>query len=641
MFLSPPAHLIGQKGSAYRYGPTVVGGTINMWGDGQTMYPLIPTQLFGGGSSINAISLLLGGTGGGSKDQMLAAAHAQVGPGTPGPPSIGPTFVLANGEAANRLTTTAQYGAQAIETFGTNGTVSVTAGGPSVVGAATTWTTDVLNTAYAYTPSENKLRIGDLIDIIQSGTHYFHRITAIGGATSMTIYPVWQGTTAAGLAYITYRSGYGSRSRIVTIFNTATGTAYAYYAGGFLGQGLVALGSPATVPAGTVQCVSSLAAHFMGPQTATGAVDVYANDVALYKSFLLYGAGNTIGWSVAGFPTSFTTGFGAGDFPAQNIAILDTDAEFVSFEFWGDQVVAICERGIYLVRPTGAVPEFDIQKLPETTGPDKYAKLDPGPGFFASARPTCTAKGQVYMATAEGLVRFDGIATSVYSPVGPWPWQQANGAYPCYGLVFDPALDLVAMWCPGTVAAHPVFLVYSPVLDQWWSIDPFDFSTQALSCLLSLTRKGDHVAPEIRQSTLAFYGPTGDRLYYFDRPPQSEAGAALAFTASGWLWAAPIQYQSDIYGDYAMGGFAVRGRSRIGDPGPINLNWTTYGGSSPYNMVVRDSGTFDYSAGGTPDSRHIIGKLIDDAYAGVVLSGLSWIELAGIDIYDAATESRR
>ena len=653
MFLSPPAHLIGAAGSAYKYGTLVVGGTRNLWGDGQVMYPLVPTTFSFGGFS-NAISLLLGGTGAGSVDQIQQACY-----GTPGIDSVagGASFFLANGEAAFQTTTqlVGHYGA-VLEPFTANGTVGVTAGSATINGTSTTWTTDTLSTTYAYTPSGNNLRVGDLLRVVQGSNVYFHRIMAITNATTMTVYPVWQGATGLGLVYTTHRSGYGSRSSIAVVFNSATGLYYAYYAGGFLMQGLTVSGSftPSTVPAGRIQCVSGNlnaaqlgnsgvpSAHYMGPQN-TGATDVYANDVALYKSFLVYGAGNTVGWSVAGFPTSFTTGFGATDFPGVSSAVLDTDAEFVSFELWGDQLVAICEKSLYLIRPTGSVPEFDVQRLPETVGPDKYTVNHPAPStnIQISSRPTCTAKGQIYMVTPEGLVRFDGLAQSVYGPVGPWPWTVPSANQAGFGALYDQGLNLIAMWAPGTAGSHS-FLLYSPALDQWWSYDSMDFSGGSGNLMLGsgIRRQGGLQTNPIRTSGLTIYNPTSNLFYRFKENPATE-DPNLPFSSVGWNWASPIAYLSDVYGDFNMGGFSVRGRTAFGAPSPTNLTWTLYGGRSPYTMKQRDTGTFDYSGGGTVDARHILGRTVDDPYVAVVLSGLSWIELAGVDIYSSDAPARR
>jgi hypothetical protein len=109
---------------------------------------------------------------------------------------------------------------------------------------------------------------------------------------------------------------------------------------------------------------------------------------------------------------------------------------------------------------------------------------------------------------------------------------------------------------------------------------------------------------------------------------------------NAWVWATPIISLGDIYDNYQFGGFKVWARAASGSTPPVNLTWTVYGGSTPYNMTVRDAGVLDYSVG-TPTSRQILSKKLDDNYLGFVLTGTFWVELAGIGIYNASTKGRR
>ena len=360
MYTAAAAQLLGASGSAYRYGTTKVGGTTNMLSNGNYLYPAIgPLQLPEGGSV--DVTLLLGGLGAGNYDATTNARHSMVVTYPNNNGLLGTSsFIFANGEFASYATSTTVgangYGARS-EAFTTAGTVSATNGLNTITGAGTSFLTAALATAYAYTPSLNRPLVGDIIEIDQGGLSAYYRIASITDGTHLTIFPTFQGSTAAGLAYAIRRTGYGSWCRPVIASLGSGNSSIIYYAGNVLTNQVIGInGFPAGF--GTIEAISLSGGnlHFMCPQNSANQ-DIQAVDVAFYKSYMLYGAGSTIGWSVAGFPTSLTTAFGATDFPAGNISAPFVNDCFVAFEYIADQLVAILRNSIWLIVPTGGVPE--------------------------------------------------------------------------------------------------------------------------------------------------------------------------------------------------------------------------------------------------------------------------------------------
>jgi hypothetical protein len=606
------AQLIGNSGSAYRYGTTKVGGTTNMLSNGNVLYPAIDTgtQYFNN----QDIELLLGGTFFDAiaqarncwVDVPVQEQNAQV------------AYVIANGEFAFQDTTTGanHYGA-ASETFASPGTVTVVNGNSTITGALTTFTTSTLNVGYAYVPSLNKVVPGDIIEIVNGGLSQYYRITAITDATHLAVFPNYQAGGAAGLSYTLRRCGYGSWSRPVRS-TPGAGSNPLYYAGN------VVIGLPDGRVAGTINNVNG-GAHFTCPQTSA-TLDIQAVDVAYYKSFLLYGFGTAISWSVAGFPTSVATGFGATDFPAGNITVVAPDDDFVCFEYIGDQLVALFRNSIWLIVPTGSIPEFSFYRLPAETGAllrgTIDAQLNGTPLSFT--RPSCSGEAAAYFVSRRGLEALrGGVSTSLSAPVDSYDFPAGDQSSI---LSWDDSTASV-VWAD---AAGGRCLIYRAQFDNWIVYDKTALGTVkgiAGSARINAAG-GGYYQDWYRAFSVGYWN--AKRVHLSASQIEREL---VVSSSTPWTWASPLVSVSELYDKFKFGGFTVWGRGPAG-LSPANLTWTIYAGSSPYNVTVRGTGTFDYSLGSRAFDQRI-GSTIDEAWIGVVLTGSNWIELAGVALWDA------
>jgi hypothetical protein len=137
-----------------------------------------------------------------------------------------------------------------------------------------------------------------------------------------------------------------------------------------------------------------------------------------------------------------------------------------------------------------------------------------------------------------------------------------------------------------------------------------------------------------RPMGIMYWNPSDQNIYTI---PDLDA-ETTAVSLCPWTWASPILTLGQVYAGFKWGGFGIWARAAVGAAVPTNLNWTVYGGFDPYHMSILDNGTFDYATG-LIDGRHRISSTLDMPYMGVVLSGSSWIELAGVVVYDSASKA--
>lgn len=631
MVSSTPPWRLGNSGSAWRYAYNQqVGGTRNMISNGSVLYALCHDR----GIFTGAGRLILGG--GTFYDCSVNATYVTFATFTK---KVTADFIpVVQGEFIAAATDLTRYGASN-EPFNKAGgsSIGVVNGSTQIKGNATTFTTDTLVGGYGYTPNEalNQIVPGDIIGIGAVNNRNWYRITGINaaaGVNCMGIFPAYQQANADPIDYIVLRTGRGSYSRIVAIPNTATGRTYFYYAGND-GNFLAELGR--------IEAIDDNApkVHYMAPQTVNAAGGFVgqpvASDIAYYRGFLLYGNGSSISWSVAGFPTAFP--FGATDFPAANITVVDNTDIFVSFEFLGDQLVALFRRGIWLVQITGTIPEFNFYRMAEPVGALHAAATDDQISAVVSyGRPSCTGRSAVYYISRQGLMELSGsTARAVSDPIVDVDFIRGGAGGELYVLTWEPTTNSI-LWRKAQ-GYGGLALLYQPDIEAWSYIE----WTHPSGLITGLT-----AGPSFRAATgenfrgfsVAYYVSAASSINFddadFDTLPQPFGPTAQ----TGWIWASPVVNLSDVYPFFSFGGFRIDARG----PNSVlsTLNWTVYGGRSPQTMVVRDSGTFDYRFG-TASARDLLSGKLDDAFVGVVLSGTQWIELTGIVIYDSSHQSRR
>jgi hypothetical protein len=642
MDIVKPAHVLGQTGAAYRYGATKVGGLANMVIVDGHAYPIINSQnQWSGGTSME---LLLGGTGGGNYDAIVNGRHSEIFVVSDSN-SIRNAGIFVNGEVCAQDTTTASahYGAW-MENFTASGTgVSVNIGSNAVTGVGgTTWTTDVLSGAYVatYAPQGaalNVIRVGDVLEIINAGVSQFYRITAIGSNTSFTIFPVYNGASnATNQPYKVWRTGYGSNSRlqILNLSNVGSSAWWAFYAGNTTQQAIV---SGQATGIGTIEAVNLSATqnHYMCP-TVTGSTTIFpqAVDVIYYHGFLLYGGGQVIGWSVAGFPTGsgVATIFGAGDFPALNVSTRLGAGFFLGFEQVGEQVLAIFTDSIWIVQATGTVPEFNFFQLPEYIGGLMMGVSDPqlGGAFQSYSRGMCSGRGSSYVISPQGMISMRNLYGQPDSiPVTTYDWPGADNNFE---LSYDPATDAV-LWrdCQGS---RGVLLKED---SRTWSV----VDQSSLGAIKGMAGKffPDALAKRPwRMPALGYWqGSTKKITGVGFQPPELETATASAVP---WTWATPIVSQGEIYPGFALGGIRPICRAASGQNPTFTIQ--IYAGNSPFNMQTWGpviTASYQY---GVPSARYSLsGGKCDSAYIGFVLSGSSWIQLAGLALYSAETQPGR
>jgi len=660
-----PAHLMGLEGTAWEYGGLLVDtGARNLFSNGEVVHPLLtPSESAELGVSPR-VSLILGG-GVYRADgfnpaigfNLLPAPYALVSSYSAG--ELSQVNMIVSGEFIELATDATFYGAAAEEfNQAPASTVDVVNGDFNVAGNGTTWTTDTLFGPYGtYTPVLNRIVEGDLIGIGSAGSRQWYRITLVTSPTAMTIWPAYQGTTAVNQDYKILRTGYGSMSRIVYIPDDANDTIWAYYAGNRGHRGTT---GDDRVGHGRIEA-RKLGGHVMAPIGVDGS-DVpvagskqSANDVAYYKGFLLYGAGRAVGWSKAGFPQAFP--FGPDDFPTANISVLEPSGDFVSFEFLGDQLVAIFTDGMWLVQATGIVPEFAFYRLPEPTGALISRQLDPqigpatGPGAvtrLAYGRPTCSGRSSIFYLSAEGLMQLaGGVAVCVSEPVGNLNYfllgQQTAGVQAVPNLSWEPGRDIV--FCAPRRFTND-FLIYMVGLKSWHrlALQMTGGTILPVGITAGVFPKGGPVPRALSYGYISAESVgTIARVQTIDwevSPGDVLNVTATAGTSGGWLWTSPIIDLSQIYANFKFGGFLVMARASRALTPPVLLTWNVWAGSSPYNLSRRQTATLDYTFG-SPDSRQLLGAVQDDPYIAITLQGLRWVELAGVLVFSSETQARR
>ena len=634
MNAATPAQLIEARGGAYRYGKTKVNGISNMYSDGSILRPiLLPSTPVETGVK----QLLLGGTSAGNYNCITNGRHAYCWT-APNNNQLIAAGITVNGEFCYRDTTMAAntYGGikegftfAASTVTATNGTDAITATLANAFAAAAT-----LTGPYAYTPSFNNPRPGDLIEIVDGGNSRFFRFKTISGANA-TIFPNYNGTGGAGLTYRLWRTGYGSWSNMVMLYDN--NDRVGYYAGLTTTNQFLTGGG-----FGTIQAVRfSSFAHYTAPQTvdALGApvADLRAVDVAFFKGFLLYGFANSIGWSAPGFPNGANP-FDTVSFPAANVAAINTTGNFLYYRQIGDQLLAYFEDCIYLVQTTGVVPEFTVYKLPDLSAPLLPGLQDAqgATNTVAYTRPSSSGRGTVYYQSETGLMQMAGLSPKRISvPIDTYDYPAGDDSKI---LEYDRGIDgLVVMDAAGSRG-----LIYQPDFEFWSQVDLSTLNgTRGLAGVLATNEPagalGGYPLRIYRQSTLCYWWATDKQIY-----PLHPTQLDLDTTAQGqvtWLWATPIICLGQTQdGGFNWGGFSIIARGAVG--GTPNLTWTVYTGTNPYSMTQSDSGSYSYGDGPS-SSRRIIGTKVENPYVGVVLTGSFFIELAGIGIYDAASAAAR
>ncbi len=525
--------------------------------------------------------------------------------------------MMSSGEAVYRDTDASanQYGAIS-EAF-TVGAVTATwvsgAGGTTAITTSAALSTLALATAYTYTPSLQRPTIGDIIRLnYDDGTSFtYHRITAISGV-NVTIAPATlPNKNGTAKTFQLLRTGLRSMSRIVTITDLANGRFYNYYAGN--ASDLV------TAPHGTIQCWTQNTSggflnHYMCPQTVDDAVppvttgfDVIAKDIIYYKNYLLYGYGQSISWSVAGFPTSFTTGFGAADFPALNTTVVANDDEFMSFEMLGDNVIALFKNSIWQVRASGTIPEFNFSRLIEPVG------------CFGgyNERPSTSARGRIYYKTTDGIAELSGqIATKISDPIRSLTTQATLG-----NLSWEPTTDTLMV---NTSSNDDHGFMYN-VTSQTWAF--FDLTTVGTAAISARCVTGN--VGTIRSCMQAsFYERLSNTIYFLDGRNGGPASPENVADTAKWTWSSPVISMGDAHDGFKLGGFQAEGDAEI--------DWEIYGGPTPVGMTLRDSGT-----GATSGNRILLGKKIEDPFIFLVLNSKLLSsgkyrpgKIYGVNIYD-------
>jgi hypothetical protein len=641
------------SGSVYAYDAiTPIGGLRNMISNGSLVASLggSPVNLLPqpGAAATVAVRLGVGTSDTSGNIHPIVNEYGFIHPNTRPDLANRYTF-MANGEAVFQDTASGAYGASS-ETF-YFGVASLTVDVPAVaVGGLGTFVTvnksagtnnfltaTLVNaggppgTNYGYVPSRNFICAGDVIQITQAAVIYSHRVASVVSGTAITITPPWgrkadgtaNGATgpAAALSATVLRTGYNSFSRIVPIFNSTNATWYNYYAGNFLSMNPVLPMNGGLGPS-VIQCFTRESSgavssnHFMSPQDSAGN-DVRATDIASYKGFLLYGYGSSIGWSLTGFPISFTTGFDATIFPASNKSAIAIDDWFICFEWLGEQLIAIFEKSIWLIQASGSIPEFSFFKLPEPVG---CYLANAGQSTQINVtntsthwRPSCSGRAAVYYTSRTSLLKLAGTtatkvsdkvnylyATMTTSQVWTPSWEASN--------------DIVYLNGPGNTDG----LSYRPTLDTWAL---FGDDSQAVMTHRGLT--GTTLNPGTYQLGSYNAALNKERMEVWD----SRSGApwsGYSPSSTAWKWATPVINMGDEYHQFQFAGFQFDGV-------PTNsVTFAVYGGPYPAAMVQRLSGTISATDLG---NRRLYGGKLDDAFIGIVISGTSWAQIYSLNIY--------
>jgi len=638
MVTTNPAHFMEARGGVYRYGRQIVGGLKNLYSDGNVLRPIMAsaTKILNG-----TRQLLLGGLVAGNYDAILQGRH-QFCYTAPNNNQILSAGIVVNGEICYADTTNAAnaYGAMKEGFTFAASTLTVANGGTLVTatlanafaGAA------ALTGPYAYNPNFPNPRNGDVLEVVDGGLSRFFRLYNLSGNTAR-IFPAYTGAGGAGLTYRIWRTGYGSWSRLVQLYNG--NNRMGYYAGSTTTNQDLSGGG-----VGTLMAVDlATGAHYASPRLvdALGAdtgVEARAVDCCYFKGYLLYGARGAISWTVPGFPTNFATGFGITDLPAASTSAINIDGNFLFFEQIGDQVLAFFESAIYLVQATGVVPEFTVYKISDCVAPLLPGIRDPqrdttfDSNTVAYTRPSAPGRGTLYYASEEGIEQLAGMSPKPISrPVETYPFPAGDGSFMLH---YDRGLSAL-LWID---AAQNVGLMYQPEFEHWFEINLADIGeTRGLASVLATNSPASpavagYPARRYRQSSLAYWR-SSDKNIYALCPSQVDPDTTTD-SIIGWRIAFPLISCGDVYDTFQFGGLKplLRG-SKVAD-----LLWTVYEGSNPYSMVPRQTGLFAFDVG-MGNSRETLGGKSDAAYIGINLSGTAYVELVGAAIYPVQQESRR
>jgi len=660
-----PAHLIGLRGSTpYRDNAALVNGFANLVSlNGQTAVPFAntPSDSFTFGSG----SLLLGGPSPGSFDcvdvarQNLLSQIMSANDET----SLVKSIPVFNSEGILQATAAMVYGAYQ-EPFVKSGTgVTVTAGSNVFAGnGGTTWNVDLLLGGYGIPAANLSLNLilpGDVIGVNNAaGTaRTWFRILAVPAAAAMTVFPTpTAGNPAIGANrdYIILRTGYGGYSRGVAIQRPDL-FFYFYYAGTAYNFG-AANGSNGH---GVLQAFKFSAAntHQMAPETVdalgvTTGFPPIADDVAYYKGFLLYGADTAVSWSRGGFP--FGLGFTTTDFPASNITVVDPTSRFVSFEYLGDQLIAIFEESIWLISATGSIPEFAFYRLPEILSVQQPSALEPCgiANSYVRGRPSTTGRGAVFYQSNRGIEQLSGgLSQEASAPIQNIIARSFE--IPNFSQSFlSWSDDFDLLWVRPAWGETGKSLVYCPGSQDWSIIDikpPQGRSVVAITAgVPNSTRQGDlqrrwHVGYYETLFDAGVVGTNGGNARTVNNTPDG-FGFLFQPGLQTWLWRTPIIPAGLRYPDFSLAGFLIDAYTT---QAAVQINWVLYGGISPYNMFQRDAGGILLSSSGAQfgtawlNSRARLGKKVDDPFLMLELSGAFWVQLAGIILFNANTQVKR
>jgi hypothetical protein len=619
MVVNVPAHMMGNAGGAYFYGTTKVGGITNMISNGDVLRSIITTDHTG---AFGSFRNLLGGTGAGNYDAMALAANLAV---------LEPVnYVLADGEVFQGG---GAEGAMVKEAFTMGGvTVTATNGSHNLTFSASVAALP-LTFAYGYTPNKKVPLAGDLISITDGGLTHFYRLESNPTAAGV-IFPAYTGTGGAGLACQIYRTGYGSYSNFIQINVPGILVPFCYYVGGVGG---IHGGNP-NAPLGAIEAITASSTHSMSPVASPSGNPVSATDIAFYKSFLLYGFGGAIGWSVVGFPTDTNVGFGTADFPDTNVSVINLSGDFVSFEFVGDQLVAIFTDSIWLVQATGVIPEFAFYKLSQTPGARLVQTPDPQigsivNGWSAFSRPSLSTGHDAYLITQRGLCDLSGTgATEIDQPVVNYDWPQT----PALAALFI-SYDASGIITWGDQTGGRCLAMRD---NNWFQIDATAFAagTRGFVGNPGGALLTGSVANSYRPTSIFLWRPSDGRVTPYTDSLEGEATAASLLP---WTWASPIVNVGRVYPAWIFGGFEIWARAATGATIPTNLSWSIYGSSDPYHMnLIQGPVTYDYATGFV-NSRNRLGGTFDYPFFGIVLTGSSWIELTGVMLYPSESQAAK
>lgn len=666
-----PAHLIGTRGAA-PLGITTPDGFQNLI----QLNEDVAWALLNGSTDEKATegvnTLLLGGNTKGSGDCIDVAAQALLTSIIDVPVETGvgvaPRQRLnANGEISGGGlvgTDGTRYGAYG-QVFTVAGTVTVAAANPTITGAGSTWTTNVLTANYAVAAanlSRNLIEAGDIIAVGAAGSRVYFRIIGVTDDTHLIVFPTpTAGNPAigAGKAYTIFRTGYGSWSRMVTPIVGTSDHVWGYYAGN---SGLQTANGRKS---GTVEAVrlyspnstGPAADHFQAPKSVDSAgafvADLQADDVAFYKGYLLYGAGSAISWSVATFPTAEP--FGPTDFPAANIEVINRTGRFVSFEYLGDQLVAIFEDSMWLVTATGAVPDFAFYRLPEPLSVQHAARAEPCTiiGGLSFGRPTCSGRGAIFYVSPRGLERgTGGLSEEVSAPISNSLTTIVQGRP--YFLSWDDSFDLVFMRAafPATFPDlnSDTSLVFAVGTGQWSTVKLQQVTGQGIVGMTAGIDPKSQINDEPRLMHLGYYevlsnagtpGTNGGNVRHLttglDRDIQKKGLVP-------WVWTTPVIPCGLEYGGFQFGGFILDAMTDDSTLPAASVSWSLYSGSSPYNLVLRQSNTLDYA--GTQKATWVSsnerqGQKDDRAFVQLRFTSTSWVQLAGVILLNSNTQAKR